>query len=274
MKITFSKWVLFLVFGVFFYTACNKKDKEPQPNSNVMAEIKLEFDNVAGNQNLQLNSTTYTNAVGEQFTVSLFNYYVSNFVFKTAQGNEYVVPQDSCYFLVQESNRNSQVVKMRVPEGDYTEVSFVIGVDSLRNTMDVSRRTGSLDVANLTGENKMYWSWNSGYIFVKLEGNSPAAPADPTGARRFRYHIGGFGGYSSRTINNIKTTTISFGNQHAKVRKGKSPLVHLEVDVLKVFNGSTNLSIASHPTVMFSPFSVNIANNYQKMFSFHHLHNE
>ena len=113
----------------------------------------------------------------------------------------------------------------------------------------------------------MYWSWNSGYIFFKMEGTSTAAPEDPTGNRRFRYHIGGFGGYSARTINNIKTITLDLSKAGTvKVKKGRNATIHIKADILKTFNGASNLSIAAHPSVMFSEYSVNVANNYSKMF--------
>jgi len=35
----------------------------------------------------------------------------------------------------------------------------------------------------------MFWTWNSGYIFFKLEGNSPVS-TQPNG--KIEYHIGGF----------------------------------------------------------------------------------
>jgi hypothetical protein len=120
----------------------------------------------------------------------------------------------------------------------------------------------------------MYWGWNSGYIFFKMEGASAAAPVDPSGQHKFRYHIGGFGGYSAATINNIKTITIDLNaGGIPKVRQGREANVHLMVDVLKLFNGTTNISIATNPTVMFSDFSVKVANNYASMFSHDHTEN-
>jgi hypothetical protein len=194
---------------------------------------------------------------------------------KNENGTVFTVPQDKSYFLVQESKTETQTIKIAdVPAGNYTEMSFTIGVDSLRNTMDIAKRTGVLDPANNTGENSMYWSWNSGYIFLKMEGLSPLAPADGAGNKKFRYHIGGFGGYSSKTINNIKTITCKFGTSEATVRKDLTPAVHTLVDALKLFNGTTNLSIKDNSTVMFAPFSVNISANYANMFSVHHIHND
>lgn len=256
--------------SLLFITSCNKEEF----NVNDKGNLVIEFDNVVGDKDLQLNTGTYVNAAGETFSVSLFQYYISNIKFKTEDGREYVVPQDQSYFMIQEHKAHTHSITIpNVPAGNYTEMSFIIGVDSLRNTMDPSQRTGVLDVANYTGEEKMYWSWNSGYIFVKIEGTSPQAPEGPDGQRKFRYHVGGFGGYSSPTINNIKTRQLSFGTEVAKVRKDKTPEVHLKVDVLRLFNGSPNISIASNPSVHFAPFSVNIANNYVHMFKVDHIHN-
>jgi hypothetical protein len=41
-----------------------------------------------------------------------------------------------------------------------------------------------------------------------------------------------------------------------------------------VLDGTTAISIADNPMVMFAPFSVNIANNYAGMFSIDHIHND
>ncbi|WP_222597316.1 MbnP family protein [Chitinophaga pinensis] len=120
----------------------------------------------------------------------------------------------------------------------------------------------------------MYWGWNSGYIFFKMEGTSSVAPLDPSGQHKFRYHIGGFGGYNAPTLNNVKTITVDLtAGGVAKVRADRESNVHLMVDVLKMFNGTTNVSIASNPTVMFSEFSMKVAGNYVNMFTHDHTEN-
>ncbi|PSL45627.1 hypothetical protein CLV51_104333 [Chitinophaga niastensis] len=267
------KHILILTtIAVLLLTACAKKD-DPIPSNNNKATLSIQFDNIVGAKNLQLNTGTYINAAGETFTISLLQYYISNIKVKTGDGKEFVVPQDSSYFLVSEAAGASQFVKVQVPEGDYTSLSFVLGVDSLRSTMDISKRTGVLDPS--TGmDGAMYWGWNSGYIFFKMEGISAAAPADPSGQHKFRYHVGGFGGYAAVTMNNIKTISIDLNaGGIPKVRQGRESNVHLMVDVLKMFNGATNISIANNPTVMFSDFSVKVANNYASMFSHDHTEN-
>ncbi len=274
MQFRTSFLTLLLATFLLAFTACKKDDNSLDFNPNDTGSIVLEFDNVVGDKPLELDKGTYTNALGEQFSISLFQYFISNIALTTEDGREYVVPQDESYFIIQQHKAHTHSVILKdIPAGNYTQVRFIIGVDSLRNTMEPEKRTGVLDVANYVGAEKMYWSWNSGYIFVKIEGNSPQAPVGNDGQQRFRYHIGGFGGYSSPTINNIKETKLSFGKDVAKVRKDKTPDVHIKADLLKAFNGNPNISIAANPSVHFAPFSVNIANNYVHMFNVDHVHN-
>lgn len=235
--------------------------------------LYIQFINQAGSQPLQLNNREYSNSAGESFTVSMLQYFISNIRLRNTNGKEFVVPQDSSYFLVNESNPESRLVRINVPQGEYDRLYFVVGVDSLRNTMPIGKRKGVLDPAN-SMDNGMYWGWNSGYIFLKMEGNSSKAPVDPTGQRKFRYHIGGFGGYSAPTINNIKQITIDLPEKgRLKVRKEAQSTTWVGADILKTFEGKTSIQISEHPSVMFSAFSVNIANNYSNMFFHHHTEN-
>jgi hypothetical protein len=212
----------------------------------------------------------YTNANGETFRLSKLNYYISNIKLKTNDDKEFVVPQDSCYFLIIEDEEESHgVVLNNIPAGDYNQISFTIGVDSLRSTMDISKRQGVLDPAQ--GHDGMYWTWNSGYIFFKMEGISPAAPVDQ--AHKFYYHIGGYGGYETPGLNNIREKTIAMGNALAQVRSNKSPQVHFHVDVLEFFNNPSTITIAEHSLVMFGDYSKTVSANYVNMFKYDHVHN-
>lgn len=264
------KYTIF-VLVIIALSACRKETVVP--DSTKTGTLSIQFDNIAGDRNLQLGTGVYTNAAGEKFSVDMLKYFISNISLKNTSGETYTVPQDSSYFLVSEENGTSQFVKVRVPEGEYTSLNFILGVDSLRSTMDISRRTGVLD-PSAGMDDGMYWGWNSGYIFFKMEGTSAAAPLDASGQHKFRYHIGGFGGYNAVTFNNIKTITVDLSAAGtAKVVAGRTPNIHLMADILKAFNGSTNISLAEWSTIMVSDYSINVANNYQKMFSHDHTEN-
>lgn len=264
MKNTVNNFAYLLIFASLLVGCNDNSVSEVDPDSKGVASIA--FKNVFGGSVLEFGKD-YTNAQGEKFNVTTFNYFISNIRLRRTDGSEFAVPQDSSYFLVKGDEQNTHLLRLNnVPGGDYNGITFTIGVDSLRNTMDVSKRTGALDVAN-----GMYWAWNSGYIFLMMEGISDAAP-DST-LNGFRYHIGGFGGYSSKTINNIKTKTLDFGSGRIMVEADKEPVVRVLVDVEEFFKGPANLSIRQYPNVMFAPYSTTISAQYLNMFKIDRVDN-
>lgn len=208
---TFIFIILSLLF--LFFVSCDDSDSLV----NGTGKLVIEFDNRAGDHDLVLNHD-YVNSSGETFSVSKLNYYISNIILTRNDESQFTVPQDSSYFLISEEHDGSQrVVINNIPSGDYNKITFTIGVDSLRSTMDVSKRQGVLDPAQ--GHDGMYWTWNSGYIFFKMEGTSPSASADQD--NKFYYHIGGYGGYETPGLNNIREKTIDMGSAIAQVRENK-----------------------------------------------------
>ncbi|MBL7699434.1 MAG: hypothetical protein JNK79_14815 [Chitinophagaceae bacterium] len=258
--------------AILIFSSCDKDSgSDFQPGDT--GSITIEFDNVVGPNDLELNTGNYTNGSGEQFTISTFDYFISNLKLKTSGGTEYVVPKDESYFLIKEEDEATHEIELEnVPAGDYVSFTFTVGVDSLKSASPVSERTGVLDPAGDAAG--MYWTWNSGYIFLKMEGTSPVST---TTDKKIFYHVGGFGGYDSPTLNNIKTVTINAPfESSAKVRKGAEthPQVHVFADAGKVLDGTTHISIAENSMVHFSDVSADIANNYANMFSIDHIHND
>ncbi len=235
-------------------------------NAQKKGSFSLHFDNFVGAEPLALKTARYTNAAGNEFSVSLFQYYISNISLIKKDGSIYTLPQDQSYFLIRENNEATKTITLTdIPKGKYKGISFTIGIDSARSASDISQRKGCLDVAGEARD--MYWAWNSGYIFVKMEGTSPQS----TGKNNiFMYHIGLFGGIGDKkTLNNIKQTTLSFGGEELRIKGGATPLaIFIKADALKLMNGPNNVDMAKNATVMGGPYSATIANNYQTMFSF------
>lgn len=256
---------LSLVFlATSFFTACNKDKEDTTPGT-----VEVEFDHRWGTQVFNFNQAILTPA-GDSATFTAFKYFVSNVKLLKDDGSEYAIP-NSYYLIDHEMATSKALTFTNVPAGNYTGIKFLLGIDSTKNTSSLDQRTGVLDPA--TGASGMYWAWNSGYIFVKLEGISPSAPLDSaTQKRRFWYHIGGFGGYTSKTINNIKTVTIKSSDDVATVNGSSTPQFHLIVDVKEFFQNPTALSIKNYPVVMFAPYSTTIADNYSDMVKLDHIH--
>lgn len=153
-------------------------------------EINIQFINTIGNAPLQLNEM-YTNDFGEKFTVTSFRYYISNIILIDEKNNSKEYFKDQ-YFLIDQADKNSQTILLQTKLKEVSQISFMIGIDSLKNVQGV--QTGILDPAK-----GMFWVWNTGYVMAKLEGNSNVVNAP---RHAFSLHIGGFkkGQNTARTI--------------------------------------------------------------------------
>jgi hypothetical protein len=267
------------------FVACHKNDDKEYAD---LGSLKIEFENRAGDDLLTLGKT-YVTAAGDSIAFTRFDYFVSNIVLVREDGSEYVVPKNESYFLIKHDTPSSHVIKINnVPGGAYKAARFVIGVDSLMSATPAEQRPAALDpITNAAG---MYWSWNSGYIFVKVEGTSPQAPVSSlTQERSVLYHVGGYGGNdpASPTMNNLKTVTLEKSGELAQVGKlesdghnhgggtdaGVVPNIHTYVDILEVFKNPTSFRVADNPVMHWGDFSKTIANNYHDMFMIEHIHN-
>lgn len=241
------------------FTGCKKNDDDQgtvtPPVSTDPGVVNIEFKNMVGSQNLQLNTGNYTNEMGQPFTVSTFKYYVSNLRLKKSDGTFYSVP-NSYYLIDQEVNNSNKILLSNVPAGNYTALEFVIGVDSTRNCSGA--QTGALDPGN-----GMFWTWNSGYIFLKLEGTSSASTSSS-----LTFHIGGFKG----TNNCIRNAAINFSS-NLVVSSTKSPILEINANILEMFKSPTAIDFSTTSFTMGGPTSVTVANNYIDMFSFNSITN-
>jgi hypothetical protein len=223
--------------------------------------LVLSFENKFGDEPLQFRKD-YVNTHGEKVSFSLLNYFVTNIKLIRADGSVYTVPQDSSYFLVKQEEPQSKYISLTIPKGKYKSVSFIIGVDSTRSTQGADKRGGALDIGAYA--RGMYWAWNSGYIFFKMEGTSPVSPDSLQ--NEFFYHIGGFGGFDNKTLNNIRIKSIEF-DKALQISAKKNSIVLISVDVKKFFEGKNPLKVEKSPSVMWGPVSTQIADNYVDIFS-------
>lgn len=237
---------------------------KPKPIIPDEGKMKIEIKHVAGDESLILNTGVYKTALDEKIWVDMLKYYLSNFELTKADGSVYTIPKDSCYFLIDASKANSQIFSLlHLPKGEYTALTFMIGVDSAKNYAPVEEHVGALDLANT-----MFWDWNEGHVFFKMEGGSPSLNGDG-----YRYHIAGAGGKPGvPTVNNLKKVTIPFG-QNVSIANDLAPEVHLKSDILKVFSSRRLISVMEYTNVQsLNIQSTTIADNYASLFSLDLIH--
>jgi hypothetical protein len=221
MTIRFFTLLGLLAVPLALVSGCDK-DSDALKNAG---PVNFTIRNVAGSQNLVLNSTVATTAAGETFTVSTFQYYLSNIKFTKSDGTTYAAPDT--YYLVNQAKAGSlNFTVPDVPAGEYTGVSFLVGVDA--------QKTGLTDPATFTGDlnqaNNMYWTWNSGHI-------------DPNNA--------------------IVTAAPTFNGAKLTVQANRTPQLSLIANVTKVFDGPTPTTLSTFTGAhMPSAQSVQLAQNY------------
>lgn len=216
--------------------------KQPQ------AHLAVHFHHYVGDEILQFDSLKYKNALGQLYGITKFKYYIGDIRMKRANGS--TVALGHTYFLVDEEEETSKKISLDLPAGDYTGIDFIIGVDSIHNCSGA--QSGALDPIN-----GMFWTWNTGYIFLKLEGKSSHSTAP---GHIFEYHIGGYNGAS----NSIRRVTLDF--KDPILVSGEKEL-RIKVDAAEILKTPTAIDFSKMPSVT-EPFNAAvIANNYIDMFS-------
>lgn len=216
-----------------------QKDTSTQNSSSKPAYLKLQFRNVVKGDPLRLG-TSYQNSFEEDFSISTLKYYISNIALYTGQEEAPALPET--YFLIDESNDASKTITIPISAGSYGNLDLLLGVDSARNVGGA--QTGALNPAN-----GMFWSRNSGYIMMKVEGQSNSSPAPNN---RIQYHIGGF----DEPYNSLRHMRYVFFTP-LTVEEGQTLSVSFTSDLLRWFNGVHELPIKSYPVVT-APDSLSI----------------
>ena len=251
--LNFFKATGFALF-IIIIASCKKDNAEISGSG----KVNLEFDHVVGTQALIFNSQTYMNANGDDYKVNTFKYYVSNIKFKKADGSGVAVAES--YLLINAADASSKIQTLtNVPAGDYSGIEFTIGVDEARNF--AGAQTGALDPAK-----GMFWSWNSGYIFLMFEGTSSKSTQ---ASNQLFFHVGG----AKAPTNAVRTASLAFPSV-LRVRDNTDPDVHFFVDVASLFKGTTTISFAATSGFHGGANGLLVADNYAAgLFKIDHIHN-
>lgn len=251
---------LSIILSLIILSLASCKKEDVTLNTEEKGTFTLEFENVVNGSPLVLNTQTYSNANGDRFNISVFKYYVSNIKLTKSDGSVYAVPES--YILADVAKPETLLNSMgNIPVGDYTKISFTIGVDKERNLSGA--QTGALDPIN-----GMFWTWNSGYIFVKLEGTSPQSTA---ANNALTFHIGGI----VDPNNTIRTFSTDFSSANPlRIRTDKKPQLHFKVNAASLFTGKQAVNFATLNFTMGGANSVIVADNYVNgLFELDHIHN-
>lgn len=238
-KINFFKiWVLVTGLLVILFQA-NAQSK--------IAEFKLRFINTANGKPLVLLDSTYKNAFGESYQVTKLKYYISN-IRLSGKPNNY---DSKDVFLLNAISSDSATFQLK--PGIYTQLRFMLGVDSLLNCSGA--QDGALDPLN-----GMFWTWNSGYVYFKMEGYSSSSAAD---LQRIEQHIGGYRGIY-KANRQIELTL----KEPLVIKEGDYKEIFIQMDLDKYWQGKSDIKIAENALIMVpGELAKRSADNFSGMFS-------
>jgi methanobactin biosynthesis MbnP-like protein len=212
--------------------------------------LSIAFEHFVDDTKLILDTVIYKNASGQTYSISKFKYYISNVNLRRTDGIQILVPG---YFLIDEEDENSKkVVLKNISPGEYISVSFMIGVDSTKNCSGA--QSGALDPVN-----GMFWTWNTGYIFLKLEGKAAASSAP---GKIIEYHIGGY----RQPDNAIRTALLQLPSP-IKINTSQIASLKINVNAAEVLRTPHEINFSKNPSVTESRNAMTIADNYSDMFS-------
>lgn len=170
------------LISILFVAGCKDESDPIAPAPTTETEvhgISIRFYPKYGSSALALNKK-YLNAAGDSVQMTKLMFYVSELSLIDTTG-KYVAMTGLSLVDFSTLTNGYVEVKTKGPDGTYRGITFSVGVPTSLNHQDASTQAAPL------GPNSgMYWAWNPGYIFHKIEGKVDSANAQ----KDFSFHIG------------------------------------------------------------------------------------
>jgi len=226
MKINIlNKLFLAMIALSIAVVSCDKDDDKPDPTPNpnpttakttLEMHIHTEVDGEAFVYDQGYDMMVDTTTITYSFNRSAF--YVSGITLTKMEGGTTTIADKYLYVT-------PETEKYEIGEIDavhYTGVSFDIGVDTAANAADPTLPEANHPLAPKNPS--MHWSWNTGYIFMALEGNWSATDGS---SGTFVFHIG--------LDELLRTVNIDFMH-HLMAEEDKPAVIHTNLDYAKIIS--------------------------------------
>ncbi|MFN4973113.1 MAG: MbnP family protein [Bacteroidota bacterium] len=242
------------ILSAFLFLMVGCEEKDPPANQVITptdfngirftesGTLTVNFEEVFSSLPLKLDPDSFITLSGDTVKITDLKYYISHVSFIRSNGQVY---NSQNHKLVDFGNANNGIT-LNVPAGDYSKITFLLGVDSFNN------HAGPLD-GDLDPSLGMFWGWNTGYIFYRLKGWHGINRA------AIAYDIGG-------VPNLIK---VELDLQAYKVNKN-SVTVKINHDVARFFNAPNIIqlkNVVNQIHTADNPFIPTLKANMGTMFS-------
>jgi len=236
---------LVALFSLFLVLLSCKKEQNEMPDPVVQEEVpktgilEFEFQNTILGENIELNTGKYINSNGDTLSISKLKYYISNIVLKNSSDNW---EEKDSYHLIDELDKNTSNFTMNADVGEYDELLFSIGIDSLHNLSDSTN--GDIDPG--TG---MFWGMTFNYRFLSMEGMYGSNLDNG-----YVFHIGGNEHYKN-TVHNLSLIPVI-------VREGETTKVSISVNMLSIFDSPNVIDLTQVNNITVPEGASVISGNY------------
>lgn len=244
-------------------------------------DLSFQLQSVVGSTPLVAGTQTYS-INGRNTTIESARFYMSDIVLLRSDGSEVaLVTDDPVTTVARDSEGNDvphtvteEVILAKsdiaddvyhigeVEAGDYVGIRFSVGLSGLTNKIDASQMDATHVLATQTDKGN-HWSWNSGYIFLRMDGQVDT-DGDDTVDSEWHVHLG--------TPNFLETVTL---DTPFTLNAGDEANLHLVVDYAKFLTGldySDPDQLLCH-TMDNLPVAQVVGANIPSAFSFHGVHN-
>ena len=232
--------------------SCGVDDSDkPEPTG----DLEITIVNHVDGKDLVLDEMIYKNEAGNDYSVTRWQYYLSNFEFKGEKcGDD--TPEASYHLIsvIDEPNLGGLFEKttiiMDVASGCYDRIAFHVGVD------DERRKNGPYQ-GDLSSIWNMAWDWSGDYIFMKFEGDFKEDSGDES---RAIYHLAGPELY--------KRIELDFA-EDLVIAGGETTKITIYADIDELFKNPNTIDFNKEAGTMQagSPLANKLGENYANMFS-------
>lgn len=165
-----------ILSGSLFWTGCSRDSDR--------GSLDLVLDEVAAGQELVFDTLTYTCAAGHAYSVITLRYYLSRICIRSKAGA--TIEISDVFYREARKAPVGHVASIDIPNGEYTALEFVFGLDEVMNV------DGGLE--NTIENINMEWPipGEQGYHYMKFEGKYDVYNTGVV--RSFNLHLGATGG--------------------------------------------------------------------------------
>jgi hypothetical protein len=173
-----SKPLYLFALATLLFSSCGKDEKA------IEAELTINPKAFWDTERLEIGST-YSDPFDRPLLVQDFRCYLT--------GIYAINENDEALFISSVEHLDfseSPSIKKTLPTGRYKGLRFGIGVDAGRNTgQDPSQYPNAHPLSVVTSQG-MFWTWNSGYIFVQFQGKTAFDGDANNMLDSYAFHIG------------------------------------------------------------------------------------